>query len=118
MNFEEMAEIIGYDQLSAEIVDGKMIIEPADAGVMMMAYLQLAEEKELTHEREVEYHNTRYDKLRDENAHLRDFLERVYVLLTEKGLHDLAQEVILTAYPISGVDEETGDVVIVYGDAE
>jgi hypothetical protein len=103
MNFEEMAEHIEYDEFSAEIVDGKMVITPADAGVALMGYIQISEDKIATHDKEIEILNSQLDDMRDDNANLRDLLERVYGVLLDNGHETLAEEVITAAYPVRGL---------------
>jgi hypothetical protein len=103
--YETVAETIGYDSLGAEIVDGKMVITPADAGVHLIAYVTMSEARLDDADAEQERLNDTIEELRTDNSVLRDLLERCYAVLLEAGQVELADEVITAAYPVKGITE-------------
>lgn len=103
--FQEMAETIGYDSFSADIIDGKFVISPADAGIALFGYVQIAEEQMTQYQEAMDVLREEFEELRNDNALLRDLLERTYGVLIEAGHSELADEVIEAAYPVRGVEE-------------
>ena len=108
--FEEIAEKIGYDSFSALIEDGKFIITPADAGIALFGYIQIAEAQLNEYQEAAEGLRTEFDELREDNSLLRDLLERCYGVLMDSGHFVLAEEVIEAAYPVRGVTELEDEV--------
>jgi hypothetical protein len=105
MNFEEMSEVVGINGFTAEIQDGKFVISPADAGVALFAFVQTNNERLDAADAVIEELNNLVEELREDNAGLRDLLERVYGVLLDAGYPDLADEVITAAYPVKGIEE-------------
>lgn len=103
--FQELAETIGYDSFSAEIVDGKFVISPADAGISLFGYVTIAEEQLSNYQTAVDELKQEVVDVRNDNAMLRDLLERCYVVLLDAGQLELADEVIEAAYPVVGIRE-------------
>jgi hypothetical protein len=108
--FEQIAETIGYDEFSATIEDGKFIITPADAGIALFGYIQIAEEQMNQYQEAAEGLRTEFAELREDNSLLRDLLERCYGVLMDAGHVALADEVIEAAYPVRGVVEFIDEV--------
>jgi hypothetical protein len=104
--FENIAETIGVDELSAEIVDGKFVISPAEAGVMLFSFLQIADEEAKQRHADRAHLETELEMMRDDNSNLRDLLERCYAVLLDNDYNELADEVIKAAYPVYGVRED------------
>lgn len=102
--FTEIAETIGYDNFTASIEDGKFIITPADAGIALFGYIQIAEDQMTQYQEAVEGLREEFEDLRNDNALLRDLLERCYGVLIDAGHVTLADEVIEAAYPIKGIE--------------
>jgi hypothetical protein len=112
MNLEEIAETIGTENFDAKIVDGSMIITPSDAGIQIFAAVAMAEEQIEKAEAMAEASQEIIENLRQDNADLRDLLERTYSVLIESGQTELADEVINAAYPIVGIYDDGTEVEI------
>lgn len=104
--FEKVAETIEYDSFKAEIVDGNFIITPADAGIALLGYINISEQQLNEGREELDKAYSEMESLRDDNAKLRDFLDRVYGVLMESGHVALADELMDTVYPVSYSQEE------------
>lgn len=104
--FDNIADAIGVEDLNAEIVDGKFVITPAEAGVMLFSFLSIADEEAKQRHNDRVKLEQELELARDDNAVLRDILERVYTVLTEDGHIELADECIEAAYPITAIDHD------------
>jgi len=104
--FDDIAKTIGVDSLSAEIVDGKFVISPSEAGVMLFSFLSIADEEAKQRHADRVRLEQELELLRDDNANLRDLLERCYAVMLDNDQNDLAEEVIRAAYPVYGVRED------------
>lgn len=103
--FEKVAEKIGFDGLNVEIVDGKFIIEPSDAGLLLFAHLDIAEKQLVEREKDIMVLQNELEEVRDDNSQVRDLLDRCYGVLVEVGQHGLAEEVLAAAYFVKGVEK-------------
>lgn len=113
-NLNELTQAANMGDFDAIIEDGKMIITPSDAGIQLFGYVAMSEQQIERAELEAETAQEIIENLRQDNASLRDLLERVYGVLTEAGQLELAKEVIDTCYPITGTLED-GTVVEIDG---
>jgi hypothetical protein len=104
--FNQYSEKLGIDGLSAEIVDGKFIITPAEAGISLIGYVDIAEEQLLSKDKEIATLTNTNNWLSGDNANLRDILEKCYSVLIECGHVELAEECINNAYPISFISAD------------
>jgi hypothetical protein len=84
--FDKVADKIGFDNLNVEIVDGKFIITPSDAGLLIFAHLDIAEKQLLESEKEVLALQNELEGVRDDNYQVRDLLDRCYGVLVEVGV--------------------------------
>jgi hypothetical protein len=103
--FDKVADKIGFDNLNVEIVDGKFIITPSDAGLLIFAHLDIAEKQLLESEKEVLALQNALEEVRDDNYQVRDLLDRCYGVLVEVGQHGLAEEVLSVAYFVKGIQK-------------
>jgi hypothetical protein len=103
--FDKVAEKIGFESLNVEIVDGKFIITPSDAGLLIFAHLDIAEKQLVEREKDIMVLQNDIEEVREDNALVRDLLDRCYGVLTEVGQHGLAEEVLAAAYQVKGVEE-------------
>ena len=104
--FDNIAETIGVEDLSAEIIDGKFVITPAEAGIMLFSFLSIADGEAKQRHADRSRLEQELELIREDNALLRDILERVYSVLIEVGHVDLATECINSAYPITAIDAD------------
>lgn len=103
--FENVAELIDQPELKAEIVDGKFIIEPADAGIALLGYIQINDMQLDEYHKEQEKLLVELDFIRDDNAKLRDFLDRIYGVLMDYENFELADELMSLMYPVKGIQK-------------
>lgn len=103
--FENYKDKIGLD-FSAEIVDYKFTITPAEAGIALLSYVQIVDDIIDAKDKETGKLLGQVDWLSGDNNNLRDLLERVYSVLTECGHQELADECIELAYPIAYISED------------
>ena len=104
------AKTIMGEDFKVNIVDGKMVIQPSEAGIALFSHIDISEQ---SHETAKLYTNTLEDlleKVRSDNANLRNLME----LLVEKiDDTELVDEILKTIYPISAVDDEGKEVKFV-----
>ena len=105
-DFKNISEAIGFGDFTAEIEDGKFIIAPADAGVMLFGYITISEKQLEERENRIELMQEEITWFREDNSYLRDILERAYQVLVLSGHQELADECIEAAYPVRVQDEE------------
>jgi hypothetical protein len=110
MNLSDIADAAGSEVFDANIVDGSLVITPADAGIQIFAALATMEERFTSYETRLEQQEEILLDLRDNNGRLRDLLERTYGVLLESGQTELADEVIEAAYPVVGVADDGKEI--------
>lgn len=106
--FDKVAEKIGFDTFNAEIVDGKFVISPSDAGLMLLAHLEIAEKQLGEREADIFKLQDELELLRLDNSQIRDLLDRCYSVLIEEGHAGLAEEILDVAYKTVGITEMGG----------
>lgn len=104
--FKQYSDKLGIEGLSAEVIDGKFIITPAEAGISLLGYIEIAEEQLSAKDKEIAVLTGTTDWLAGDNSNLRDILERCYSVLIECGHTELAEECINNAYPVSFISDD------------
>lgn len=102
---EEVSAEIGIDA-SFLIEDGRFIIAPSDAGIMILGALSMAQAREDEAWDEVDKLSTRLEEERERVGDLMDLLESTVDTLRECGATELADRIIDAAYPVSGIRDD------------
>jgi hypothetical protein len=103
---ESIAETVGYDNFEVTIEDGKMLINPSDAGIAIFAHVSMAEGEFAKYEEQAETLTELVAELREDNAFLRDLLEET-VETIGGTFPELANRLIFVAYPVKGIKEDS-----------
>ena len=109
-NLNDITSSANMGDFDAIIEDGKMIINPSDAGVQLFAYIAMAEDQIEKAEMETETAQEIIENLRQENAELRDLLESTTDKLFEYNEDTLAEDIIRKLYPVTGTFEDGTEV--------
>lgn len=106
----DLTQAANLGDFEAEIVEGKMIINPSDAGIQLFAYVAMAEDQIEKAELETVTAQEIIENLRQENAELRDLLESTTDKLFEYNEDTLAEDIIRKLYPVTGTFEDGTEV--------
>ena len=112
-----IAEEIQHD-FNMRIEDNKFIMEPAEAGIALLAAMSQRNDAE-TRAWEAADELTRVmEKLRTENAKFRTLLESLSILLESLGYEDRANDIERTLWPVIGVLEDGTEVAFEFYDED
>jgi hypothetical protein len=110
---DNIAETIEHE-FNARIQDGMFIVEPAEAGIAMLAAMAAGNEAETRAWEASDELARQLEKTKQENSRYRDLLEGLSILLTELGYESRADEVERALWPVVGVLEDGTEVEFEY----
>jgi hypothetical protein len=114
---DDIAETI-EQEFNARIQDGMFIVEPAEAGIAMLAAMAARNEAETRAWEASDELARQLEKTKHENARYREILEGLSILLTELGYESRADEVERALWPVVGVLEDGTEVEFEYGETD
>ena len=104
LNGQTQAALFG--EFNTVIEDGKMIVTPSEAGIQLLEYVVMSEQHLARASLEAETAQNTIESLKQDNASLRDLLEKVYVVLSMTEHNDLAGDILDKLYPITRTLED------------
>jgi len=110
---DDIAETI-EQEFNARIQDGMFIVEPAEAGIAMLAAMAARNEAETRAWEASDELARQLEKTKQENARYREILEGLSILLTELGYESRADEVERALWPVVGVLDDGTEVEFEY----
>lgn len=115
---EDIQELVDQPFMSVSIRDGEFIINPAEAGIALMAAVSQQNEAESRAWEAAEELARELERLRQENARFRNELEPLVILLEELGYEDRSRQIERALWPVVGVLEDGTEVAFEYYDEE
>lgn len=110
--FKQIKDKLELSEFNANIEDGKFIIEPANAGIVLLAALQTQQETIDSLEEHLELTSKDYETIVDENEDFRELLHECLNALPAGS--ELALTVEERLWRVSGITSDGTEITIDY----
>ena len=105
--FLDKVQVAMGADFDVNIVEGSMVIKPAEAGIALFSHIDISEQNAATTQKYVETLEDLLEHVREDNSDLRNLLE---IYLEQVEDKDLQEQIIKLLYPLSAINDEGEEV--------